>query len=122
MREDNVNLITAGTRLEGTIEFQAFTRFEGLLQGTLKGAPQSELILGENAVVEGKIMGDVVIIDGFVRGDIVATSKVVITETGRVIGEIDAPNVAIKFGAYFDGKCAMSSLAKNPENLESSRT
>lgn len=106
----DVNLITAGSRFEGTVEFTNYTRFEGYVRGTLKGSPGSELVLGQNGVVEGKIDGDTVVIDGFVRGDIKATSKVVISETGRVIGEITSPSVAIKFGGYFDGKCAMESL------------
>ena len=110
MKPDNVNLITAGSRFEGTVEFQAYTRFEGYLNGTLRGGTGSELILGENGVVEGKVEGDTVVIDGFVRGDIVATTRVVISETGRVIGEITAPSVAIKFGGYFDGKCAMNTI------------
>jgi cytoskeletal protein CcmA (bactofilin family) len=112
MGPEKVNLITSSTHLEGTIEFKDFTRFEGCLRGTLRGRPGCELILGENSVVEGKIEGDVIIIDGFVRGDIKATGRVVISETGRVIGEIHAPSVAIKFGGYFDGKCAMDSIQR----------
>lgn len=105
-----VNLITAGSRFDGTVEFSSYTRFDGYIRGTLKGVAGSELVLGENGVVEGKIEGETVTIDGFVRGDIKASNKVVISETGRVIGEIRAPSVAIKFGGYFDGKCAMEAL------------
>jgi cytoskeletal protein CcmA (bactofilin family) len=108
MQADNVNLITAGSKFEGTVEFSDFTRFEGYIRGHLKGLPGSQLILGENGVVEGSVEGDTIIIDGFVRGDIAATTKVVISETGRVIGQIKAPSVAIKFGGYFDGKCEMN--------------
>lgn len=110
VEQHDVNLITAGSRFDGTVEFSNYTRFEGYIAGTLKGTPGSEIVLGENGVVEGKIDGDTVIIDGFVRGDIKASSKVIISETGRVIGEIIAPSVAIKFGGYFDGKCAMEAL------------
>lgn len=109
MERDNVNLITAGSRFEGTVEFSDYTRFEGFVNGTLRGGAGSELIVGENGVVEGKVEGDVIVIDGFVRGDIKATSKVVISGTGRVIGEIIAPSVAIEFGGFFDGRCAMGS-------------
>lgn len=106
----DVNLITAGSRFDGTVEFSNYTRFEGSIRGTLKGVPGSELIVGEQGVVEGKIEGDKVIIDGFVRGEIHATAKVTISESGRVIGQITAPSVEIKFGGYFDGKCSMLGL------------
>ncbi|MBI3543490.1 MAG: polymer-forming cytoskeletal protein [Deltaproteobacteria bacterium] len=111
---DNVNLITAGSRFEGTVEFDSFTRFEGYIQGVLKGGAGSELIVGENGVIEGKVEGDTIIVDGFVRGDIRATSKVVITGTGRVVGEIRSPSPSIEFGGYFDGKCAMEQFAAAP--------
>lgn len=108
MEPDKINIINSGSKFEGTVEFDSFTRFEGYIRGTLKGQAGSELVLGENGVVEGNIIGDIVIIDGFVRGEIKATQKVIISETGRVVGEIHAPSVAIKFGGYFDGKCSMN--------------
>ena len=109
----DLNLITSGSKFDGVIEFSEYTRFEGYLKGTLRGQEGSELIIGENGVIVGKIEGDSIIIDGFVRGNITARTKVIITETGRVIGKIHAPSLGIKFGGYFDGKCAMGS-----DNLE----
>ncbi|MEW6057091.1 MAG: polymer-forming cytoskeletal protein [Bdellovibrionota bacterium] len=110
MEADSLNIITAGTKLDGTVEFKDYTRFEGFISGTLRGLPGSEVVIGEQGVIEGSVEGDILIIDGFVRGTITATTKVIISETGRVIGEIHSPNIAIKFGGYFDGSCAMDSL------------
>lgn len=112
MERDAVNLISTGSRFEGTIEFSDYTRFEGFVSGTLKGSRGSELIVGENGVVEGKVEGDIVVIDGFVRGDIKAANKVIISGTGRVVGEISSPSVSIEFGGFFDGKCTMGILPK----------
>jgi cytoskeletal protein CcmA (bactofilin family) len=107
VERNNINLITSGSRFEGTVEFTDYTRFEGYVRGMLRGGPGSELIVGENGVVEGKVEGDVIVVDGFIRGDIRALTKVVITGTGRVVGEILAPSICIEFGGYFDGKCSM---------------
>src|SRR5258708_4832577 len=108
--DQEVNLINTATKFEGLVEFGGFTRFEGMIKGTLKGSKGSEIILGENSVVEGIVDCDTVVVDGFVRGNIKATGKVVISETGRMIGDITAPSVAIKFGGYFDGKCEMDAV------------
>lgn len=108
MERDEINLIAAGSRFEGTVEFAEFTRFEGYVRGMLRGGAGSQLIVGENGVVDGKVEGDIVIIDGFVRGDIQATTKVIITGTGRVVGEVVSPSFSIEFGGFFDGKCAMA--------------
>ena len=110
MENKKINIISSTSKLEGTVEFSEYTRFEGYITGKVIGKPGSEIILGENAVVEGEINGDTVIIDGFVRGNISASTKVVVSETGRVIGHINSPSVAIKFGAHFDGKCATQPL------------
>ncbi|MGE4232396.1 MAG: polymer-forming cytoskeletal protein [Bacteriovoracia bacterium] len=99
-----LNLVTEESYCEGTMEFDGFTRFNGTLKGELKGKTNSELIIGQNGVVEGIVNGDTIIVDGFVRGDIHAKKRVVISETGRVIGNIDSPNLAIKFGGFFEGK------------------
>ena len=102
---DKANLITAETKFEGTVTFAGFTRFDGSLQGNIVGLPGSELVLGETSLVDGKVKGDTVIIDGFVRGEVDASSKIILTETGRVIGNLRAPSIAIGFGAFFEGNC-----------------
>ena len=109
METERVNIITPGCKFNGTIEFENYTRFEGSLKGTLKGKPGSELILGINSVIEGKITADTIYIDGYVHGSIDAQSKVVISETGRVTGEIVTESLAIMIGGFFDGNCAMKS-------------
>lgn len=107
MEMDRVNLITEGSRFEGTLEFRDYTRFEGTLNGTLLGMAGSEVIIGENGVVEGRVECDTVTVDGYVRGEIVARRKIIVSGTGRVIGDLSAPSVEILFGAHFDGKCKM---------------
>ena len=102
---DQTNLITTETKLKGTVTFSGFTRFDGAIEGNIVGRPGSEIVLGETGVVEGQINGDLIIIDGFVRGDVEATGKIVLTETGRVIGTLKAPSIAISFGAFFEGSC-----------------
>ncbi|HRK03126.1 MAG TPA: polymer-forming cytoskeletal protein [Oligoflexia bacterium] len=102
---DKTNLITTDTKLEGTVTFSGFTRFDGSISGNIVGQPGSEIVLGETGVVEGRVNGDVVIIDGFIRGEVEASSRIVLTETGRVIGKLRAPSIAIGFGAFFEGTC-----------------
>jgi cytoskeletal protein CcmA (bactofilin family) len=105
--ETAINIVSEGTRVEGTITFDQVSRVHGTLVGDVKGKPGSTLILSETAVVEGNIDADTLMVDGFVRGDIVAQSRVVVSGTGRVIGNISAPSLTIEFGAFFEGNCTM---------------
>ena len=100
------NLIHEKTKLEGIVEFSNFTRFEGRLKGELRGTSNSELIIGQNGVIEGTIHCDTIIIDGFVRGEIYASKNVKISTQGKVIGKIVSPNFSIEFGGFFEGSCS----------------
>ena len=100
--------MTTGSHFEGTLVLDNYSYFCGQIRGKINGTPGSTLVLGENGIVEGNITGDTVIIDGFVRGEITATTKIIVSETGRVIGGVNSPSFAIRFGGYFEGRCRMS--------------
>jgi cytoskeletal protein CcmA (bactofilin family) len=112
LREESINIIAIETRIEGKVLFDKTTRVHGTLVGEIKSKPGSTLIIAESASVDGNIHGDTVFIDGFVRGDIDARTRVVVSGTGRVLGNITAPSVAIDFGGYFEGKCLMENRAR----------
>ncbi|MCM2276467.1 MAG: polymer-forming cytoskeletal protein [Oligoflexia bacterium] len=109
IRESAINVISEGTRIEGKVVFEEICRVYGTLTGEVQAADGSTLILAEPAVVEGNIRADVLIVDGYVRGDITARTRVEISSTGRVIGNITAPSLKLEFGSYFEGACAMES-------------
>ncbi len=112
MQVDSFNWIISSTSIEGTVRIAKNCRFDGTLKGELIAAPQTEILLGADSVIEGIIEADSIIIEGFVRGTIKAQSRVLIKPTGRVIGSIDTPNFGIDYGAYFDGSTTMSALEK----------
>ena len=42
-----------------------------------------------------------------VNGDIIASEKLELTRTARVIGNVQAPRLVIEDGAIFEGACSM---------------
>ncbi len=110
--ETQINMVSEGTRIEGEIVFDQIARVNGVLVGKVLAKSGSTLILSETAVVEGNIDADILMIDGYVQGDVTASSKVVISKTGRVIGNIQSPSLILEFGAFFEGKCRMDSASK----------
>mgnify|MGYP001591582318 CR=1 FL=1 len=107
LRETHINLIAEGTSIQGDVEFDHVSRVHGTLSGDVDAKDGSTLILGETSVVEGNIRADTLLIDGYVKGDIEAKTKVTISRTGRVIGNVKTPTLSVEFGAYFEGKCVM---------------
>lgn len=119
MQINKVNIIDQHSSIMGKFEFNHYTRFEGKFSGELIGGSESELVVSQNAVIEGKIIGHTIIIDGYVRGDIYASNKIVVSGSGRMIGNLFAPSVEIQFGSLFDGKCIMESqLPINTKNTQ----
>src|SRR5688572_28239176 len=98
LEETSFTLIAEGTRIEGNITFQQVTRVHGVLVGKVFAQEGSTLILTETAVIEGPIEADSLWIDGYVQGDIDAKSGVVISSTGRVIGNIKTASLRIQPG------------------------
>ncbi len=112
--ETAVNIVAEATRIEGKITFDQVARVHGVIVGEVEGLPGSTIILGETALVEGNIRADTLIVDGYVKGNIQASKKVVVSSTGRVIGDIHSPALQVQFGAYFEGNSAMESVTIDP--------
>ena len=110
LQESSINIIAEGTHIQGKVTFSDITRFHGVLSGEARATEGSTLILCEPCVVEGNVHADVLIVDGYVQGDIHAKTSVLISGTGRVIGNIQTPSLKLEFGAHFEGKCLMESL------------
>ncbi len=100
-----VSLFSEGSSFEGTLQVPAITRFHGRLTGAVIGKTGSTLILGESGSIEGRIDGDSVWINGFVRGPISAKTRLVLSSSARVIGDIESPTIEIQAGAHFEGSC-----------------
>jgi cytoskeletal protein CcmA (bactofilin family) len=107
LNETSVNIISEGTRIEGKVVFDQVSRFHGMLIGEAHAREGSTLVLTESSFVEGDIFADTLWIDGFVQGNVHARTRVVVSGTGRVIGNIQSPSLKLEFGAYFEGTCNM---------------
>jgi cytoskeletal protein CcmA (bactofilin family) len=58
--------------------------------------------------VKADIQGQVISVEGTVDGDLTATTSVIVTQTGRLSGDVRAPSVSIVEGANFNGNVVMS--------------
>jgi cytoskeletal protein CcmA (bactofilin family) len=112
MREAEITLISEGTALEGTLELASVARVHGSIRGKLVGSPGSLVVLASQSTVEGNIEADTLWVEGFVRGQIHAATRVILSPTARVVGDISSPRIEIDPGAYFEGRCRMEKLSE----------
>ena len=95
-----------GTVLTGETSFQAMLRIDGHLTGRIS-SESGTLIVGSSGRVDANIAVASAIISGTVNGDIVATEKLELTRTARIIGNVQTPRLVIDDGAIFEGGCTM---------------
>jgi cytoskeletal protein CcmA (bactofilin family) len=103
-----------GTTLTGETEFHAMLRVDGHLVGTVS-SEAGTLIVGNNGQVDANVMVAAAMISGAVNGDIVATEKLQLGRTARVMGNIQSPRLIIEEGAILEGSCSMIKARETQE-------
>ena len=76
-----------GTVLTGETNFQAMLRVDGHLTGRV-ASESGTLIIGSTGRVDANIQVAAAMVNGTVNGDIIATEKVELGRTARVVGNI----------------------------------
>ncbi|MDR0502674.1 MAG: polymer-forming cytoskeletal protein [Treponema sp.] len=86
-----------------------------LIRGKVSGEINATgiLVIDENAVVNANIYALRVLIRGQVKGDVTAVEKVEVTVTGKLSGNVTAPEIFMETGCVFNGRCTM--VGKNFE-------
>jgi cytoskeletal protein CcmA (bactofilin family) len=106
------------TILSSDIEFSGILNFEKpfLIRGRLSGdiIAKGMLVVDEEAVVEANINASRVIIRGSVKGDVIATEKVEVSVTGKLVGNVTAPEIFMETGCLFNGRCTMTERKPKP--------
>jgi cytoskeletal protein CcmA (bactofilin family) len=94
------SIISPDLKIVGDLKCNGDIQIDGTIEGSVKG---NQIIIGEQAKVEGSIVAETVRIFGTVNGRVRAKT-VHLDKTGRVIGDIAHETLAIEAGAYFEGQ------------------
>jgi cytoskeletal protein CcmA (bactofilin family) len=92
--------------IDGNITSAEDLIIEGKVSGTIT-ATGNEVTVGQAGQLKASISAKIVRIEGRVEGDISGGEKVIISKTGNVLGNIDAPRVTLEDGAKFKGSIEM---------------
>jgi len=103
------------TVIEGKMTFEGEFRFEGKFEGEMFGG--GTLIVGETAVVKGRIRVDTIIINGLVEGKVSAKRVVKIHSTGKLYGTLVTPTLTVIEGGILEGHCTMDGILNKEDDL-----
>ena len=104
--EDFDTILTKDIVFSGTLNFVKPFLIRGRLSGNI--VAQGLLVVDEEAVVEANIHASRVVIRGSVKGDVIASEKVEVTVTGKLVGNVKAPEIYMETGCAFNGNCTMT--------------
>jgi cytoskeletal protein CcmA (bactofilin family) len=86
----------------GTLEGHEDVIIEGRLQGKIT-LPSGSLTISREAKVEAEVRVRSLALHGELSGSVAAAERVMISETGRMIGDIQTGKISISNGAQFKG-------------------
>ena len=104
------------SEFKGKIISEGIFRLDGKLEGEIfhKGI----LIIGETAVIKGKLEVNALTLNGIIEGEVTAKERVEIHAKGKLYGNISTPTLVIQDGGIFEGNCKMGTKSDNRSDLE----
>jgi len=109
---DVTAFIDEGSEIEGRYTFAGTLMLNGRLSGEIQTS--DTLIIGEKGVVNANISAGTVIISGEVTGNVLATERVELRGSARVVGDVEAPVIVVEEGVLFEGHCRMRKDRSEP--------
>ena len=99
-------LVGSNSRVNGDLNFSGGCHVDGLVKGNINAEPDSNssLSISEEGSVEGGVSVPYVVLNGIVRGDVVASQRVELGPTARVIGNVYYNLIEMAIGAEINGK------------------
>ncbi len=104
------------TVFEGKMTFEGIFRLEGRFEGEI--FKSGTLIVGETAVVRGKVEVNTLIINGLVEGEIYVKDRLEIHAKGKAFGSLFTPILIVNEGGILEGQCKMEGCLTKEENIQ----
>jgi len=91
---------------KGTLAFEGTVRIDGKFEGQVN--TNDTLIIGETGDLVADIEAGTVICKGKMKGTIVASQKIEMHPSSKIVGNVQTPALNIELGAVLDGSCDMT--------------
>lgn len=109
--EDFDTVLATDIDFSGNVELKKPLMIKGFFTGNINS--ESALSIEEGAVVKADVRADSLVVKGQLEGDVVAETVVRIYPTGKLSGDVTAPEVILDSGCYFTGNCKMTKEVKS---------
>lgn len=107
----SVNLIGAGTVIEGDVTTSGDIRIDGSLTGSIK--VKGKLVIGISGSIDGEVVCQNADMSGTLKGKIVVSELLTLKASAKLTGDIVTNKIAVEPGATFSGSCSMGGVIKD---------
>ena len=91
---------------QGNLSFEGTVRIDGKFEGEVD--TKDTLIIGETGEIIADIKAGTVICKGRMKGSILASKKIEMYPSSKIVGNVKTPALNIELGAVLDGNCEMT--------------
>ena len=107
----SINLIGAGTGIEGEIHSNGDIRVDGTITGGVNS--KAKVVIGTTGLVEGDVTCQNADVSGTVKGNLTVSETLFLKSTAKINGDIYTAKLVVEVGASFTGNCNMGPLVKD---------
>jgi cytoskeletal protein CcmA (bactofilin family) len=107
----SINLIGAGTVVEGDIKSSGDIRIDGTVYGSIFS--KAKVVIGSTGTIEGNINSANADVSGTVKGKTNVSELLFLKSSAKVTGDIITGKLVVEVGATFTGSCNMGPVIKD---------
>ena len=108
--DESISVLGSNAVFKGELNFKNTLCIDGKFEGKVKTS--GELIVAEEGTILADIEAGIVICKGKIRGNIIASQKLEIHSTGKIIGDVHTPALKVEVGAVMLGRVVCPNISE----------
>ena len=108
--DESKTVLGSNAVFKGELNFKNTLCIDGKFEGKVKTS--DKLIVAEEGAVIADIEAGTVICRGRIRGNIIASQKVEIHSTGKILGDVQTPALMVDLGAVILGRVICPNISE----------
>lgn len=112
----SINLIGAGTVVNGDIKSNGDIRIDGSVVGNI--VSKAKVVVGATGSIEGNVTSQHADVSGSIRGKVTVNELLFLKSSANIQGDIITGKLVVEVGATFTGTCNMGPMIKDMRNSE----
>jgi len=115
--ESGSTIIGSSLSFKGEITGEEDLTIQGQVEGTI-ALKKNHVTIGRTGRIKADVYGRSITIEGEVQGNLFGEERIVLQQSGRVLGDMRAPAINLEEGAKFKGSIAMDSKDEEQPTLK----